>query len=196
MSMPHVIEQVDRTYLLQPSPRPLPLGISFRLLLVNLLARPLSVLLDPLLLLSLAVLIALTLFGAPVVLWVVPVFIVLVRLLAAAAHTFQRVWDDLSLLRNGKILRAHVLKVRPYRDTSGTIQGVLLDCAIPISPRRTHIGSVWLSDGVEALKLAQLGRVEVVCLTRAPGTWRVIEDVRSEVRYERMGTMPDIPHID
>jgi len=82
-----------------------------------------------------------------------------------------------------------VLRLRPHRSTSGAIDGAMLDCAIPIAPRRTYVGSIWLSNGAEAARLARQGRVEVICLPRTPGTWRVIEEVKSDIRYDRMGVM-------
>jgi hypothetical protein len=79
--------------------------------------------------------------------------------------------------------------MRPHRSLNGEIDGVLLDCALPVALRRTYVGSIWLSDPNEALRLAHQGRVEVVCLPRTPGTWRVAEEVRCDVRYERTGIM-------
>ena len=75
----------------------------------------------------------------------------------------------------------------------GTIDGALLDCAIPVAPRRTYVGSIWLANGAEAQRLKHQGRVEVICLPRTPGTWRVIEDVKSDIRYDRMGAIQQIP---
>jgi hypothetical protein len=33
----------------------------------------------------------------------------------------------------------------------------------------------------------------VICLPRTPGTWRLTEDVTSEIRYDRMAPPPAIP---
>jgi hypothetical protein len=33
----------------------------------------------------------------------------------------------------------------------------------------------------------------VICLPRAPGTWRVVEDLHSEVRYDRSGPIVHVP---
>jgi hypothetical protein len=68
-----------------------------------------------------------------------------------------------------------------------------LDCAIVVVPRRTYVGSIWFADGLEAARLSNRGRVEVICLPHAPGTWRLIEDVKSDVRYERIGPAQSIP---
>jgi len=110
-----------------------------------------------------------------------------------AWQVWRRARDDLSLLRDGLTLRAHVLRMRPHRDTTGEIDGALLDCAIPVAQRRTYVGSIWLSDGIEAARLARQGRVAVICLPRTPGTWRVIEEIKADVRYERVGPMQALP---
>ena len=86
-----------------------------------------------------------------------------------------------------------MLGLRPYRTTLGAIDGALLDCAIPVAPRRTYVGSLWLANGAEALRIERQGRVEVICLPRTPGTWRVIEDVKSDIRYDRMGPIQQLP---
>ena len=75
----------------------------------------------------------------------------------------------------------------------GEIDGALLACAIPVKPARTYVGSIWLADGHEALRLMHQGQLDVICLPRAPGTWRVIEPVQSQIRYDRVGPIPDIP---
>ena len=100
----------------------------------------------------------------------------------------------LRLLRDGLTIRAHVMRLRPHRTMTGEINGALLDCVIPVAPRRTYMGSIWLSEGAEALRLSRQGRVQVLCLPRAPGTWRVIEEVKASIRYDRMGPMQQIPH--
>jgi len=83
--------------------------------------------------------------------------------------------------------------MRPHRNVLGEIDGALLDCAIVVAPRRTYVGSIWVADGIEAARLARQGRVEVICLPRTPGTWRLIEEIRSDVRYDRVGPMAQIP---
>ncbi|HJZ46216.1 MAG TPA: hypothetical protein VKE41_03585, partial [Roseiflexaceae bacterium] len=123
----------------------------------------------------------------------VPVLIIVFRLAIDARQIWRHVSDDLALLRNGLTIRAHVLGLRPYRTTLGAIDGALLDCAIPVAPRRTYVGSIWLADGAEALRLERQGRLEVICLPRTPGTWRVIEDVKSDIRYDRLGPIQQIP---
>ena len=76
-----------------------------------------------------------------------PVLIIVIRLLIGAGYLWRQVGDDLALLRNGLTVRAHVLGLRPHRTTMGAIDGALLDCAIPVAPRRTYVGSIWLANG-------------------------------------------------
>ncbi|HEU5097692.1 MAG TPA: hypothetical protein VFU22_01520 [Roseiflexaceae bacterium] len=192
--MQRVTEQVDAAYLQQPPPRRLSPAIIMNLLSDHIFERPLKMFLDPLVIISIVALMLLFALRASTFIRLVPVLIIVIRLLADARQIWRDVSEDLALLRNGLTLRAHVLGLRPYRTTMGAIDGALLDCAIPVAPRRTYVGSVWLASGAEALRLERQGRVEVICLPRTPGTWRVIEDVKSDIRYDRMGPIQQIPH--
>jgi hypothetical protein len=156
--------------------------------------RPLKAFLDPLIIASIITLLVLFALRASTAVRLVPVLLIVIRLLISARYLWRHVSDDLALLRNGLTVRAHVLGLRPHRTTMGAIDGALLDCAIPVAPRRTYVGSIWLASGAEALRLKRQGRVEVICLPRTPGTWRVIEDVKSDIRYDRMGAIQQIPH--
>ncbi len=130
----------------------------------------------------------------PRLLWFLPLLLILLARSASAPIVLGGApWDDLLLLRKGLRLRAHVLRMRPHRNVMGEIDGALLDCAIVVAPRRTYVGSIWIADGIEAARLARQGRVEVICLPRTPGTWRLIEEIRSDVRYDRVGPMTQIP---
>ena len=191
--MQRVIDQVDSSYLEQTPPRPLSPAVVLNLLGDHIFERPSGAFLDPLLITGIVALIALIALQTNKLLWFVPLLLILARLGLGAYRIGQHVWDDLMLLRKGLMLRAHVLRMRPYRSTTGQIEGALLDCAIAVAPRRTYLGSIWLADGIEAARLARQGRVEVICLPRTPGTWRIIEEVRSDVRYERVGPMQQIP---
>jgi hypothetical protein len=155
--------------------------------------RPVSAFLDPLLLIGVVTLIGLVVLRTNTLFWFAPLLLIIVRIGLGAYYIWRRVWDDLLLLRKGLKLRAHVLRMRPHRNTTGEIDGALLDCAMVVAPRRTYVGSIWVSDGSEAARLTHQGRVEVICLPRTPGTWRIIEEVRSDVRYERVGPMQQIP---
>ena len=192
--MQRVTEQVGATYLQQPPPRPLSLAIVVNLLSDHVFERPLKAFLDPLIITSIIVLLVLFALRASTAIRLVPVLIIALKLLIDARQLWRNVTDDLALLRNGLTVRAHVLGLRPYRTTMGTIDGALLDCAIPVAPRRTYVGSVWLANGAEALRIERQGRVEVLCLPRTPGTWRMIEDVKSDIRYDRLGPIQPIPN--
>jgi hypothetical protein len=192
--MQRVTEQVDAAYLQQPPPRRLTSAMIVNLLSDHVFERPLKAFLDPVIIASVIVLLVLFALRASTALRLVPVLIIVIRLVIDARQIWRRVSDDLALLRNGLTIRAHVLGVRAHRTTMGAIDGALLDCAIPVAPRRTYVGSIWLSNGAEALRLQRQGRVEVLCLPRTPGTWRVIENVKSDIRYDRMGPIQQIPH--
>jgi hypothetical protein len=191
--MQRVTEQVDSAYLHQTPPRPLHFSVVLNLLNDHLFERPLKTFLDPLVIIGVVLLIVLVALRASPALRLVPMLLIVLRLAIDARVIWRRVSDDLALLRKGLIIRAHVLGLRPHRTTLGEIDGALLDCAIPVAPRRTYVGSIWLADGAEALRLARQGRVEVLCLPRTPGTWRVIEDVQSDIRYDRVGPIQQIP---
>ncbi len=191
--MRRVTEQVDRSYLDQAPPRPLPPGVIVNLLNDYALERSLRTFLNPVLIGCVIVLIGLYALRAPPVVRAVPVAVILAQTALAARRLWRRVRDDLALLRDGLAVRAHILRLRPFRGITGAIEGALLDCAIPVGPRRTYMGSIWLADGDEALRLANQGRLLVLCLPLTPGTWRVIEEVQSDIRYDRMGPMQTIP---
>jgi hypothetical protein len=191
--MQRVTDQVDAAYLERVPPRPLRTEVMLNLLNDHLFERLSKVALDPLLIVSVVVLLGLAIMHASPLVRLVPVLLIVARLAIEGSHVWRRVSDDLALLRDGLTIRAHVLKLRPHRSTTGEIDGALLDCAIPVAPRRTYVGSIWLADGTEALRLARQGRVEVICLPRTPGTWRVIENVKSDIRYGRVGPIQQIP---
>jgi hypothetical protein len=192
--MQRVTEQVDATYLQQSPPRPLSPAVMVNLLSDHIFERPLKAFFDPLIIAGIITLLVLFALRASSAIRLAPVLLIVIRLLISARYLWRHVSDDLALLRNGLTVRAHVLGLRPHRTTMGAIDGALLDCAIPVAPRRTYVGSIWLANGAEALRLKRQGRVEVICLPRTPGTWRVIEDVKSDIRYDRMGSIQQIPH--
>ena len=192
--MQRVTDQVDATYLEQAPPRPIPPGVVLNLLSDHIFERPLRSWLNPLLLTGVVVLIVLFVLRASPVLRLLPSALIIGWMLIEARQIWRQTQEDMALLRDGLMIRAHVLRLRPHCATSGAIEGAMLDCAIPIAPRRTYVGSIWLSNGAEATRLASQGRVEVICLPRTPGTWRVIEDVKSDIRYDHMGPMQEIPH--
>lgn len=192
--MQRVTEQVDASYLEQTPPRPLPPGVVLNLINDYAFERPLRTFLNPLLISCVVVLVALYVLRANPIIRAIPLMVIIVQMALAARRIWRHVRDDLALLRDGLTIRAHVLRLRPHRSPTGDIEGALLDCAIPVAPRRTYMGSIWLSNGAEALRLANQGRVAVLCLPRTPGTWRVLEEVKSDIRYNRLGPMQAIPH--
>ncbi|MBC8160562.1 MAG: hypothetical protein H7Z42_05010 [Roseiflexaceae bacterium] len=191
--MQQVRDYVDDDFLQQSTPRPLTLEIALGVLGEHLLARPTQTVLHPLFVLSLAAIFALLLFRAPSFLLALPLGLVTGMLIIGAYRVWLRAWEDIRLLRDGLVVRAHILKLRPNRTLAGDIDGALIDCAIALTPRRTYVGSIWLVDGHEALRLLRQGRLAVLCLPRTPGTWRVLDPIASEVRYERVGPPVAIP---
>ncbi len=192
--MQRVTEQVDATYLEQTPPRAVPPSMVLNLLSDYVFDRSLRSLLNPVLIVGVVALVLLFVLRASPWLRLIPLLLILGWMAHEAKQIWRRTHEDLELLRNGLTVRAHVLRLRPYRDTTGALEGALLDCAIPVAPRRTYVGSIWLSEHAEALRLANQGRVEVICLPRTPGTWRVIEEVKSAIRYDHMGPMQTLPH--
>jgi hypothetical protein len=97
---------------------------------------------------------------------------------------YRNVREDYRLLRHGLVVSAHVIGLRPCRSATGRPMGAYLDCAIPITRQRTSVGSVWLPDTTEAVRLSAAGRIPVICLARAPGTWRLRHSDGAHLRYE------------
>lgn len=188
-----ITERVDASYLEQPPPRPAQPGLVIDLLEERIFERPLRALLDPVVLAGVVVLAAMVAIRAGGALLIAAALVIAARIAVGAVRLWRQVGADVELLRSGLVVKAHILKLRPHRTTAGDIDGALLDCAIPVAPRRTYVGSVWLSNGDEALRLMRQGRVEVICLPRAPGTWRIAERIQSQISYERMGPVQSIP---
>jgi hypothetical protein len=186
-------EHVDAEYLARATPRPLPLAALPGLVAACLLERPRRALLDPALLAALATLLLLAALRASWPLLALPLALAAWRLWREARRVAAQLRDELALLRHGRVVQAHILKHRPHRDALGEIDGALLYCAIPVAQRRTYVGTVWLSDGTEALRLVKAGRTRVICLPRAPGTWRIAEDLQSELRYDLKQPAPELP---
>jgi len=142
--MQRVTDQVDATYLEQAPPRPVPPGVFLNLLSDHIFERPLRTLLNPLLIAGAVVLVVLFALRASPLLRLLPLALIVVWAAREARQIWRQTRDDVALLRSGLKTRAHVIGRRPYRATSGAIDGMILDCAIWIAPRRTHIGSIWL----------------------------------------------------
>lgn len=191
--MQQVNQYVDDAFLQQNTPRPIPPMLLAEIFFSYVFERPSRTMLHPLFIINSAALIATLVLGLPLYVLVLPLAVIMGMLLLGGYRVGRRVWNNLRLLRHGLILRAHIRKLRPNRTLMGQIDGAVLDCAIVVAPRRTYIGSIWIADGNEALRLLHQGRLQVLCLPYAPGTWRVVEQVHSELSYERVGPMAYIP---
>lgn len=191
--MQQVSDHVDAVYLQQPPPRPLSPIMLVNLLGDHMFERPLRTVLHPLFVVSFVVLIMLLALRVQVAWIALPLGVVVGMLFFSGSRILRHVWEDVRLLRKGMIIRAHILKLRANHTLAGEINGALLDCAIPMAARRTYVGSIWLADGNEAQRLLRQGRLQVICLPQTPGTWRVIEPIQSDVRYDRVGPSVAIP---
>ncbi len=191
--MQRVNQRVNSGYLNTGAPRPFPFEALPDLVLDYLVQPAFRKLLDPIIGFGLLVLLALGITHTGGLLVFLAVVLLTLRLWRDVSRMLGRIIDEIALLRYGLVVRAHVLRMRPYRSELGEIDGALFDCAIAVAPRRTYVGCVWLSDGAEAVQLAKVGRVDVLCLPLTPGTWRIVEDLRSEVRYDRRGPIAHIP---
>jgi hypothetical protein len=191
--MQRVDQHVSRGYLGQVPPRLFP-HEALPDILIDYLIRPaLRKLLDPVVGLGLLALLGLyTTNSSPTLCWLL-VVLLSIRVWRDVRSTLRRLRDEIGLLQHGLLVRAYILRMRPYRSELGEIDGAIFDCAIPVAARRTYVGSFWLSDGSEAVEITKAGRIDVLCLPLTPGTWRVVENVRSEVRYDRMGPIAHIP---
>jgi hypothetical protein len=183
--------RIDRSLLKHDPPRPLPPWLIADLLGDQLVERPWRSYLDPLLISGLCVALVLAVLRVPVLLSWSLALLLAVRLSMLAWEFLGPALADIRLLRYGLIVRAHVLRMRPNDLPNGETQGAYLDCVMPISKRRSSVGSVWLSDLEEAARLAGQGRVQVICLPRSPGTWRLLEGKSAESRYETLPQPPE-----
>ncbi|NTU81329.1 MAG: hypothetical protein HGA45_18455 [Chloroflexales bacterium] len=182
--MPDIIELVDPDTLEQPAPRRLPIFFVPNLIGEYLLERPLTVYLDPFVILCVIAAAALAALGVPPLAGLALVALVGVRLLGPCLRLYHNVREDYHLLRHGLVINAHVIGLRPCRSASGRPAGAYLDCAIPITRQRTSVGSVWLPDTSEAVRLSAAGRIPVICLAHAPGTWRLRHGDGPHLRYD------------
>lgn len=190
---PIIIDQVEPALLEQEPPRTLPVLLLPNLLGEYLILTPLKAYFDPLLISGVAAAVAMALLQVSPLLWVVWGGVLATHLGVTFWKLGRRVREDMALIKYGIIVRAHILRVRTQRDISGNVVGACLDCVIPVGRQRISIGSVWLSDEVEAARLEKCGRVQVICLPRKPGTWRLLEVRSPRLRYEPFSETPPIP---
>jgi hypothetical protein len=182
--VPDVLDLVDHGLLDDNPPRRLPLFFLPNLIGEYLLERPLRFYLDPIMITGvIGALIMLSVDAVPI-LWLALGTILALRAVAVCWQIYRDVREDYLLMRFGVVTSAHVMGVRTCRDASGAMSGAYVDCVIPISRRRTSVGSVWMPDAGEAMRIGQLGRLSVICLTRSPGAWRLREGDGPHLRYE------------
>lgn len=186
--MPDVLDLVDHTLLEEPPPRRLPAFFLPNLIGEYLLERPARAYLDLYVIGGLCAAAALLVVPTSPLLWATLALLLAallaLRLSGPCWRLFIAVREDYLLMRYGVVVNAHILGVRPCRDASGNPAGAYVDCAIPITRRRTSVGSVWMPDSTEALRVSAVGRVPVICLARAPGTWRLRDGDGPHLRYE------------
>jgi hypothetical protein len=182
--VPAILSLLESDTLEQQPPRRLPLFFVPNLIGEYLLERPPRSYLDPFVLAWMFGLVALIVVGVPSTVFVAMLVLLAARLLGPCLRLWRQVRDDYLLLRNGLLVKAHVLGVRPATDGSKSATGAYLDCAIPITRQRTSVGSVWLPDAAEAHRLSAEGRVAVICMTRAPGVWRLCDGDCAQRRYQ------------
>jgi hypothetical protein len=172
---------IDPQLLQTEPPRQLPLSAIAAMVGRRLRAVASRVLLDPLLLGGFAGVLVLVLIGSRRG--------ALLFLLVLALRTWMRwrgvirdIQEDITLLREGRVMQAVVLRAKVNQTLSSEIDGAYLDCAVPIAAGRTHVGSVWLADATGAMEIARRGRIRVLCLSRVPGSWRLLEGGAFEIR--------------
>lgn len=182
--MPDVLDLVEPGTLERTPPRRLPALFILNLIGEYLLERPARTYFDPVVIGCLVTSLAAAALGVGPYFWVALGTLASLRLLGPCSRLFRDVREDYLLLRYGLVVTAHVIGMRPCRATGGEPAGAYLDCAIPITRRRTSVGSVWIPDSSEALRLSAAGRIPVICLARAPGTWRLRDGDGPHLRYE------------
>lgn len=182
--MPDVIDLVDPALLEQPPPRPLPLVLVPNLLGEYLLAQRLVSYFDPLVIGVLLAAIIFAFLPVPALIWAALALVLVLRMGTALWRVARRLQADTTLIRDGLVLWAYVLAVRPVQSAAGQAGGGFLDCAIPINRQKTLLGSVYVADDGLLQAWRQQNRLRVICLPRAPTTWRIIEANRQGLRYD------------
>ncbi|MBX0327437.1 hypothetical protein K2Z83_07070 [Oscillochloris sp. ZM17-4] len=185
--MPDVLDLVDHRLLDDSPPRRLPFFFLPNLIGEYMLERPPSFYLDPVLIFGLAAAVVLLFLHVDPLIWLILGLVLGLRAVAACWKIYRDVREDYLLMRHGVVTSAHVMGVRACRDAGGAPSGAYVDCVIPISRRRTSVGSVWMPDAGEATRIGQAGHLTVICLARSPGAWRLREGDGPHLRYEPTG---------
>jgi hypothetical protein len=181
--VPAILDLVEPATLEQPPPRRLSGYFLPNLIGEYLIERPQTDYFDPFVILCLIAAVGLTALGAVPLVRLALAVLIGIRILGPCLRLYGDVREDYMLVRHGLVLNAHVIGLRPCHSAAGHPLGAYLDCAIPITRQRTSIGSVWFADTAEAVRLSAAGRVAVICLTRAPGTWRLRYGDGPHLRY-------------
>jgi hypothetical protein len=182
--VPDVLDLVDHGLLDDNPPRRLPFFFLPNLIGEYMLERPLSFYLDPIIITGVLAAAVMLFVSAAPILWLTLGAIIALRAVAVCWQIYRDVREDYLLMRFGVITSAHVMGVRTCRDAGGAMSGAYVDCVIPISRRRTSVGSVWMPDASEAIRIGKAGSLSVICLTRSPGAWRLREGDGPHLRYE------------
>jgi hypothetical protein len=185
--VPAVLDLVEPSVLEHQPPRRLPIFFLPNLIGEYLIERPLRHYLDPLVIAGFVGAIVLVMLQIGPLLWIALISLLVIRIGGGAWHMFRDVYEDYLLMRYGVLVNAHVMGVRTCRNAHGDIAGAYVDCAIPLSQRRTSVGSVWLPDAAQAMQLGSQGRLPVICLARAPGAWRLRNGDGAHLRYQPTG---------
>lgn len=171
--MPDILDLVEPEALEREPPRRLPAFFLPNLVGEHLLERPLWSYFNLFVLVGLVGAVALAALGAPPFISVALLAMAGVRLLRPCLRLLRDVREDYLLLRHGVVVTAHVIGVRTCSGPGGAPVGAYLDCAIPLTRQRTSVGSVWVADAGEAMRMSAAGRLTVICLPQAPGAWRL-----------------------
>lgn len=189
-AVPAVYKLIDHSNLDTEPPRPVPIFFFPNLLGEYLLERRPRSYVDPFTIGCLVLGGLLSLLNLGLWIWSLVFFALLVRLTIAIWPVIARAYADTRLMRYGVIVQAHVIRVRAGRSDHGALAGAFLDCAIPLSPRLSVVGSVWIPDATEAIKLWRQGHLRTICLPTAPSNWRLIEGDRPDLRYDLVFRIP------
>lgn len=185
--MPDVLDLVERSTLDSAPPRRLPVFFLPNLIGEYLIERPLRSYLDLYLITGLLAAVTMIILRVGMLLWLALLVLMAMRIGRAVWRIYRDVREDYLLLRYGVVVNAHIMGVRTSRDANGDLSGAYVDCAIPLTPRHTSVGTVWMPDAAEAARLGRIGRLPVIALPRSPGTWRLRDGDGPHLRYEPSG---------
>lgn len=170
-------KKLDRSLLQQEPPRHIPPWLLVTVPASHLKRRSLRAYLDPPFLAGVIALVSLKLLQARHIVLALPLAILGVRLGLDAWRVQRKTRKLFRLLRQGKIVNARILGIRPAYNPQGKEDGVYLDCFVPVDSRRASVGSIWFASMSQAERLQKKGQVTAICLSQAPGTWYLLDDL-------------------